>query len=119
MCTAILGLFVRLCWLSVNGKTGFARQARRWIQEFGWIYRFRANPGMPRGGIVPPAPVLAPGSALGSRPRVALSSAQAPAVYRGSRPPGNVGAGSAARTTGQKALPGTAGQDQENIPGPS
>ena len=38
-----------------------------------WIYRFRANPGMPRGGIVPPSPVLAPGSALGSRPRVALS----------------------------------------------
>jgi hypothetical protein len=41
-----------------------------------WIYRFMANPGMPRGGIVPPTPVLAPGSALGSRPRVALSSAQ-------------------------------------------
>ena len=57
---------------------------------------------MPRGGIVPPAPVLAPGSALGSRPRVALSSAQAPAVYRGPRPPGNAGAGSAARTTGQE-----------------
>ena len=28
---------------------------------------------MPRGGIVPPSPVLAPGPALGSRPRVALS----------------------------------------------
>src|SRR5262245_60931881 len=55
-----------------------------------------ANPGMPRGGIVPPAPVLASGSALGSRPRVARSSAQAPAVYRGPRPPGNAGAGSAA-----------------------
>ena len=45
-----------------------------------WIYRFWANPGMPRGGIVPPSPVLAPGSALGSRPRVALSSAQAPSM---------------------------------------
>src|SRR5436305_6265609 len=46
----------------------------------GWIYRFRANPGRPRGGILPPAPVLAPGAALGSRPRVALSSAQAPSM---------------------------------------
>ena len=27
-----------------------------------WIYRFPANPGMPGGGIVPPTPVLAPGS---------------------------------------------------------
>jgi transposase len=42
-----------------------------------WIYRVRANPGEPWGGIVPPSPVLAPGAALGSRPRVALSSAQA------------------------------------------
>jgi hypothetical protein len=74
---------------------------------------------MPRGGIVPPAPVLAPGSALGSRPRVALSSAQVPTVYRGPRPPGNAGAGSAARTTGQETPPGTAGQDQENVPGSS
>jgi hypothetical protein len=46
-----------------------------------WIYRFWANPGMPRGGVLPPFPVLAPGSALGSRPRVALSSAQVPRVY--------------------------------------
>ena len=46
-----------------------------------WIYRFPANPGMPRGGIVPPTPVLAPGSALGSRPRVALSSGQVTSVY--------------------------------------
>ena len=45
-----------------------------------WIYRFRANPGRPWGGIVPPSPVLAPGSALGSRPPVALSSAQAPSM---------------------------------------
>src|SRR5512135_151075 len=54
-----------------------------------WIYRFPANPGMPRGGIVPPTPVLAPGSALGSRPRVALSSVQVPPVYSGPRPSGN------------------------------
>ena len=33
-----------------------------------WIYRFRTNPGMPRGGIVPPSPVLAPGSASGRVP---------------------------------------------------
>src|SRR5271165_6982528 len=43
-----------------------------------WIYRFRANPGRPWGGIVPSSPVLAPGPALGSRSRVALSSSQAP-----------------------------------------
>jgi hypothetical protein len=54
-----------------------------------WIYRFGANPGMPRGGVLPPTPVLAPGSALGARPRVALSSAQAPPIYSGARPPGN------------------------------
>ena len=46
-----------------------------------WIYRFWANPGRPWGGIVPPWPVLAPESALGSRPRVALSSAQVRSVY--------------------------------------
>src|SRR5260370_7116811 len=46
-----------------------------------WIYRFGANPGRPWGGIVPPSPVLAPESALSSRPRVALSSAQVPSVY--------------------------------------
>src|SRR4051812_21785820 len=52
-----------------------------------WIYHFRANPGGPTGGIVPPAPVLAPGSALGSRPRVALSSAQVSPVSSDARPP--------------------------------
>jgi len=46
-----------------------------------WIYRFWANPGRPWGGIVPPSPVLAPESALGSRPRVALSFAQVFSVY--------------------------------------
>jgi hypothetical protein len=35
------------------------------------------------GGVLPPSPVLAPGSALGSRPRVALSSAQVLSVYLG------------------------------------
>src|SRR5436309_13269039 len=58
-------------------------------KSYGWIYRFPANPGMPRGGIVPPTPVLAPGSALGSRPRVALSSAQVPPVYYRPGPSGN------------------------------
>ena len=33
-----------------------------------WIYRFQANPGMPRGGVLPPTPVLAPGSASGRVP---------------------------------------------------
>ena len=79
-------------WADGTGKAVRSRP----LEDCLWIYRIEANPGMPRGGIVPPAPVLAPGSALGSRPRVALSSAQAPAVYRGPRPPGNAGAGSAA-----------------------
>jgi len=43
---------------------------------------------MRRGGIPPPPPVLAPGSALGSRPRVALSSAQVASVYRRTLGPG-------------------------------
>src|SRR5262245_23711306 len=54
-----------------------------------WIYRFPADLERPRGGIVPPTPVLAPESALGSRPRVALSSARVPPVYSGPRPSGN------------------------------
>ena len=33
-----------------------------------WIYRFPANPGMPRGGVLPPTPVLAP-APLGRVPR--------------------------------------------------
>jgi len=36
---------------------------------------------MPSGGVLPPAPVRAPGSALGSRPRLARSSAQVPRVH--------------------------------------
>jgi len=48
----------------------------------------RGHPGMPGGGSVPPAPVLAPGSALRSRPRVALPSAQALVLYRSRGPPG-------------------------------
>ena len=54
-----------------------------------WIYRFQANPGMPRGGVLPPTPVLAPEPALGSRPRVALSSAQVSSVYLAGLWPGN------------------------------
>jgi hypothetical protein len=58
-----------------------------------WIYRFRANPGMLRGGVLPPAPVWAPGSALGSRPRVARSTSQAAVVSCGPRPAGHSGPG--------------------------
>ena len=54
------------------GKTDVLAKLDSGFKDCEWIYRFRANPGMPRGGIVPPTPVLAPGSALGSRPRVAL-----------------------------------------------
>src|SRR5690348_11181590 len=57
------------------GQTGLLVKLEDGNKDCEWIYRFRANPGRPRGGIVPPAPVLAPGAALGSRPRVALSSA--------------------------------------------
>src|SRR5208282_1387117 len=67
-----------------------------------WIYRFWANPGRPWGGIVPPSPVLAPESALGSRPRVALSSAQVSSVYLAGLWPGNSPRGpDGLRATGQ------------------
>jgi len=56
------------------------------VKNCEWIYRFSANPGKPRGGVLPPFPVLAPESALGSRPRVALSSAQAHSEYLRSHP---------------------------------
>jgi hypothetical protein len=62
------------------GQTGLLAKLEAGNKACEWIYRFWANPGRPRGGIVPPAPVLAPGSALGSRPRVALSSAQVPSL---------------------------------------
>jgi hypothetical protein len=62
------------------GQTGLLVKLGDGNKHCEWIYRFWANPGRPWGGIVPPAPVLAPGSALGSRPRVALSSAQAPSM---------------------------------------
>jgi len=67
------------------GKTNLLAKLANGFKNCELIYRVRANPGMPRGGIVPPTPVLAPGSALRSRPRVALSSAQAPSVYSRSR----------------------------------
>ena len=59
-------------------------------KDYGWIYRFRANPGKPESGIMPLLPVLAPGTALGSRPRVALSSAQAISMYYEPMPPDNL-----------------------------
>jgi hypothetical protein len=54
----------------------------------GWIYRIRANPGMPQGGVLPPKPVLAPRSALATRPRVDLRSdppAKSPECTSGQR----------------------------------
>jgi hypothetical protein len=68
-----------------------------------WIYRFPANPGMPRGGIVPPSPVLAPGSALGSRPRVALSSARSLQSTPGHGPRAIHGRGAAVAVAGARA----------------
>ena len=52
-----------------------------WNKNFQWIYRFDANPGAAVGRLRAALSGLGPGSALGSRPRVALSSAQACAVY--------------------------------------
>jgi hypothetical protein len=77
------------------------------LENCGRIYRVGANPGMPRGGVLPPTPVLAPGSALGSRPRVALSSAQAPPVYSRPRPPGNSGLGRPLASRGRGIRPGS------------
>src|SRR3954451_10970329 len=71
------------------GKTDLLAKLANGFKNCEWIYRFLANPGMRRGGIVPPTPVLAPGSALRSRPRVALSSAQAPRFYLRLQPAGN------------------------------
>jgi hypothetical protein len=52
-----------------------------WNKKFEWIYRFGANPGMAVGRLRAAHSGLGPGSALRSRPRVALSSAQASSVY--------------------------------------
>ncbi len=81
-----------------------------------WIYRFGANPGMPRGGILPPTPVLAPESALGSRPRVALSSAQARAMYCRPSPAGNPRLGQVLNH-GRKNSTGTASAEWGGRPG--
>ena len=99
-----------VAWADGAGKVVRSRLLENCL----WIYRIEANPGMPRDGIVPPAQVLAPGSALGSRPRVALSSAQAPPVYSALRPPGNPGPGRP-RETGLRDSPGIACLDQEDI----
>ena len=66
---------------SVTGETTLLAKIAGDFKDYEWIYRFGANPGMPRGGVLPPTPVWAPEPALGSRPRVALSSAQAGAMY--------------------------------------
>src|SRR5271166_1888180 len=87
------------------GKTDLLAKLASGFKNCEWIYRFRANPGMPRGGIVPPTPVLAPGSALRSRPRVALSSAQVPPVYSGRRPSGNSRPGRRGRSGRRSSAP--------------
>jgi hypothetical protein len=92
-----------VAWADGTGKVARSRL----LENCSWIYRIEANPGMPRGGIVPPAPVLAPGSALGSRPRVALSSAQAPPVYSAPRPPGNPGLDRPLARRGRGIRPGS------------
>jgi hypothetical protein len=43
-----------------------------------WIYRFRANPGRPWGGIVPPSPVLAPGRRSGRVPALPYPPPRSP-----------------------------------------
>src|SRR5262249_55351327 len=45
------------------------------------IVRFVVDLGIPRGGLLAQSPISTPGSALGSRPRVALSFAEVPRVY--------------------------------------
>ena len=57
-------------------------------RTFHGFIALRPIPELRKGGILPPSPVLAPGSALGSRPRVALSSAQVASVYRTALWPG-------------------------------
>jgi hypothetical protein len=48
---------------------GPGKVVRPWLLEnCQWIYRVAANPGMPRGGVLPPAPVLAPGRRSGRVP---------------------------------------------------
>ena len=74
---------------SVTGETTLLAKIAGDFKDYEWIYRFGANPGMPRGGVLPSTPVLAPEPALGSRPRVALSSAQAGAMYCRPGPAGN------------------------------
>jgi len=53
---------------------------REW-EHCQWIDGFRADPGMPGGSVLPPSPVLAPGSPLGSRTRISRSSAQVGSIY--------------------------------------
>ena len=72
---------------SLSVRAGFRRspcslRRSRMAKTFKGFIALWPIPEMRRGGIRPPSPVLAPGSALGSRPRVALSSAQVASVYR-------------------------------------
>ena len=53
-----------VAWVDGPGKVVRSRL----LEDCLWIYRIEANPGMPRGGILPPAPVLAPGRRSGRVP---------------------------------------------------
>ena len=88
------------------------------FKDYEWIYRFGANPGMPRGGVLPPTPVWAPEPALGSRPRVALSSAQAGAMYCRPGPAGNPRLDQVLNH-GRNNSTGNASPERDRLAGPS
>ena len=44
---------------SVTGETTLLAKIAGDFKDYEWIYRFGANPGMPRGGVLPPTPVWA------------------------------------------------------------
>ncbi len=103
---------------SVTGETTLLAKLAGDFKACEWIYRFGANPGMPRGGVLPPTPVLAPEPALGSRPRVALSSAQAGAMYCRPGPAGNPRLDQVLNH-GRNNSTGTASPERDRLPGPS
>src|SRR4051812_46813694 len=65
------------------GKAASLVKLVTWNKDCEWIYRFRANPGRPWGRHRAALSGLGLWSALGSRPRVALPSAQVFSVYSG------------------------------------
>jgi len=103
---------------SVTGETTLVAKLAGDFKDCEWIYRFGANPGMPRGGVLPPTPVLAPEPALGSRPRVALSSAQTGAMYYRPGPAGKPRLDQVLND-GRNNSTGTASPERDRLPGPS